>query len=609
MNVISMGDFGATKKAVAKAPAVDKTTAKRLQAALVTLGKVTGSATLKAIVVDGAIGAKTVAGVNWAFTNHIGSGQAPANLRTGKLDLAFVKANAATLAGLIETEITRRGATAASPATVAKAAAIQAVKAAPPVSAATAKASAKRLQAALVNLGKVTGSAKLAVAVDGAIGPKTVAAVNWAFTQHIGAGQAAAQYRTGQLALAYIKTNAETLALLLEAEIKRRGGSAAVAKAATATAPAAVSKTAAKALQTALYSLGKVAGSARLQIAVDGAIGPKTVDAVNWAFTQHVGAGQAPAQFRTGKLTLNDVKANAGTLTSLLTTEVQRRGGSLVTPTTAKKKVAAVSKSIQVKTKDGKTVTATKVATAAGETYKVTDPATGEEYYTPDPTTATPPKKPAGLPAATEEQEAEAAEASAEAAAQGQKLVTTGVQFEPGGGTSFFSEYKWPILGGVGALALIGIGVMVLKRRPGGGGGSAPEARLSVTTANTKDGESMIFANSGMGAVADVVADAKAKYTQSLVTIGSKTATPAQKVQATVDLITATKILDQMGTTLPAPPPPPAPALKTASIVPAIVPAVALSFFEEHATALKIGGGIALAGLVGYAVIRQRSRR
>jgi hypothetical protein len=40
-----------------------------------------------------------------------------------------------------------------------------------------------------------------------------------------------------------------------------------------------------------------------------------------------------------------------------------------------------------------------------------------------------------------------------------------------------------------------------------------------------------------------------------------------------------------------------------------IVPPVALSFFEEHATAIKIGGGIAIAGLVGYAVLRRRSRR
>jgi pentose-5-phosphate-3-epimerase len=481
VNVITMlGDFGAAKKAAAKAPAVDKTTAKRLQAALVTLGKVTGSAQLKAIVVDGALGAKTAAGVNWAFTKHLGAGQAPAELRTGALDLAFVKANAAALADLIETEIARRGGTAASPATVTKAAAIQAVKAAP-VSSATSKASAKRLQAALVNLGKVTGSAKLKVAVDGAIGPKTVTAVNWAFTQHIGAGQAAAQYRTGQLALAYIKSNAETLALLLEAEIKRRGGSAAVTTAATAAAPAVVSKAAAKALQTALYSLGKVAGSARLQIAVDGALGPKTVDATNWAFTQHVGAGQAPAQFRTGKLALNDVKANVGALTSLLTTEVQRRGGSLVVPTTAKKKVAAVAQPVAVKTKTGKVVKATKVATAKGETYKVTDPETGDEYYTPDPTAAPPPKTPAGLPTPSAEQEAEAAEASAEAAAEGRKLVTTGTQFEPGG-TSFFSEYKWPILGGVGAVLLLGVGYAVLKKRPQGQTQYQPQLRPARAT-------------------------------------------------------------------------------------------------------------------------------
>jgi LPXTG-motif cell wall-anchored protein len=34
-----------------------------------------------------------------------------------------------------------------------------------------------------------------------------------------------------------------------------------------------------------------------------------------------------------------------------------------------------------------------------------------------------------------------------------------------GGGESFLSTYKWPIIGGVAALAAIGVGVVVMKKR------------------------------------------------------------------------------------------------------------------------------------------------
>jgi lysozyme family protein len=370
------GEFGAAKKKVVKKTAAktasggSASAAKRLQAALVSLGKVVGSAKLK-VVVDGAVGPKTVAAVNWAFTNHIGAGQAPADLRTGALTLAFVKANEGALADLIETEIARRGGTTASPATAAKGAAIQSIQTAPAASGTSSKADVKRLQTALVNLGKVAGSTKLKVAVDGAAGPKTVAAVNWAFTQHIGSGQAPADLRTGALDLAYIKGHAAGLAAIIETEVKRRGGKITAAK-------------------------------------------PQPV-----------------------------------------------------------------AKATKVKTKSGQTVKATKVATAAGETYEVEHPATGKPYYTSDPTVPPPPTPPEELPEATDEQHAVAAHAAAASTAAGRSSVFTPEQFSPSGegGGSFFSEYKWPIIGGVAAVALIGIGAVALKRRPGSSAAPIPQQR------------------------------------------------------------------------------------------------------------------------------------
>jgi hypothetical protein len=496
-------DFGAAKKTVAKpvakklAPvASDKTANKRLQAALATLGKIAKSPSLSAIKADGALGPKTVAAVNLAFTKHLGPGQAPAELRTGALTLAFIATNANSLAGLIETEVRRRGVAPASPTTVAKATAIQSVTQAPTATPANAKASAKRLQAALVALGKVTGSAKLKVAVDGAPGKATAAAVNWAFIQHIGVGQAPAAYRTGQLTVEYIKSNADALATVVEAEVKRRASSPAVAAPSSA-----VTKQAVRDLQIALVNLGKAAGSAQLKaVKADGALGPATVNAVNLAFTKHIGPGQADASLRTGRLTLADVKANITPLIQLIFKETRRRGAAAMIPTTAP---------IPVKNKSGKTVMATKVQTASGTTYKVKDPETNNTYFTTDPTTAEP--EPIPGPEPTPEQEAVAAQASAEsggvvepkridkkAAARAADDVIapslappsdgggvgpgTGVTTTPGGdeggggggegGESVVSKYKFALIGG-GLLLAGGIGFLALRKR-GGSTSSAP---------------------------------------------------------------------------------------------------------------------------------------
>lgn len=208
---------------------IQKNAAKRLQAALATLGKIAKSAKLMAVKVDGAIGTATLAAVNWAFTKHIGPGQALAQYRTGKMPLAYVRANANPLAEVVEAEIARRGGTPAAPSLVAKAAAVKAMTTAPTAVSANPKASAKRLQAAMLLLGKIAGSPSLStIKVDGAIGPKSVAAVNLVFTKHLGPGQAPAALRTGALTLSYIKSNADTLATFVENESKRRGGAAAI---------------------------------------------------------------------------------------------------------------------------------------------------------------------------------------------------------------------------------------------------------------------------------------------------------------------------------------------------------------------------------------------
>ena len=486
-------------KATAKAVASSKAEVKRLQTALVTLGKVTGSATLKAIKIDGAMGAKTVAAVNWAFTNHVGSGQAPAQYRSGALTQVDVLTNIGTLSSLLETEIKRRGSAAPSAAVAKQAELVKAIKTAPvPVS----KEIAKRLQTALANLGKATGSATLkAVKADGAVGAKTVAAVNWAFTNHIGSGQAPAEFRTGRLDLDTVKGQAGVLAKLIEAEVVRRKGTTPTpAQITTSDARAAaaipVSKAAAKDLQTALVNLGKVAGSAPLKsVKVDGALGPATVTAVNWAFTKHVGSGQAPANLRTGTLTLVDVKRNVSQLIQLLYAETRRRGGGANVPTTT---------TVPLKTKGGKVVQA---KYKGAEKYEVTDEA-GQTYDTSNPTDEASPKS---APAATTEAEEEIAAEEApkkavvkpattrpaatapssapDAAAEETTAMIPGAGTpraaaelapESVGSESFISQYKWPLLGGI---AVLGIGAaLLLRKRSSGSDGRASNVIPMRTT-------------------------------------------------------------------------------------------------------------------------------
>jgi hypothetical protein len=86
---------------------------------------------------------------------------------------------------------------------------------------------AASLQNALRALGRAVGGdvGLLNLAVDGSIGPLTAAAVNRAFTTHIGAGQAPAALRTGALGIMDVAANIAPITQLVTAEVTRRGGS------------------------------------------------------------------------------------------------------------------------------------------------------------------------------------------------------------------------------------------------------------------------------------------------------------------------------------------------------------------------------------------------
>jgi hypothetical protein len=89
-------------------------------------------------------------------------------------------------------------------------------------------------------------------------------------------------------------------------------------------------------LQNALRALGRaVGGDAQLlAVSADGVIGPSTTAAVNRAFTTHIGPGQAGGVPRTGTITMFDVAAQIGPITTAIQNETVRRGGALSPPKT-----------------------------------------------------------------------------------------------------------------------------------------------------------------------------------------------------------------------------------------------------------------------------------
>lgn len=86
---------------------------------------------------------------------------------------------------------------------------------------------ATNLQNALKALGRAVGGdpALLSVSSDGVIGPVTVAAVNRAFTTHIGPGQAGGVPRTGTLTMFDVASQISPITTAIQNETSRRGGS------------------------------------------------------------------------------------------------------------------------------------------------------------------------------------------------------------------------------------------------------------------------------------------------------------------------------------------------------------------------------------------------
>jgi lysozyme family protein len=91
------------------APGYRSQVAADLQTALTALGRRAGDVELQKLPIDGVIGPMTVSAVNKAFTTHVGSGQAQAQFRTGKLSLYDVARDAPTFVQLLRAEMVRRG--------------------------------------------------------------------------------------------------------------------------------------------------------------------------------------------------------------------------------------------------------------------------------------------------------------------------------------------------------------------------------------------------------------------------------------------------------------------------------------------------------------------
>lgn len=181
-------------------------------------------------------------------------------------------------------------------------------------------AAGKALQDALNILAGTVNDPALKVTADGIIGPGTTRAYNRA-AKHLSTGPK--DLRTGSLTVAQVRTNAVKLAEMIHEEVRLRSNNG---KAATKTP---TPKTAAaRTLQKALRALGAQRNDATLKVAVDGIIGPATTKALNRALTRYV--KDAPAQYRTGKLSTGAARDKAAILATLIEREIERYKGASV---------------------------------------------------------------------------------------------------------------------------------------------------------------------------------------------------------------------------------------------------------------------------------------
>ncbi len=300
-----------------------------LQVALRQLGTTVRDPLLARMGVDGILGPATVRLVNRAFTTHIGPGQAPAGYRTGALGAIAIREHASQLAQLVQAESARRATAAVTTAQGRLGpGAVPTARSGP---AHFVSGNPRDLQAALKALGAaVRDGVLMRIVVDGKLGPASVAAVNRAFTTHIGPGQAPAQYRTGSLTLQQIVTEMANLIMLIQREAARRGTVAVTTAQGrldpnVPVGPPLPPRQAAMELQQALNYLAQESRDKRLQVKVDGKIGPGTAKAVNIALTTHVGPYQAPAGLRTGTLSVATIIAGATQIGAIIRKEAARR--------------------------------------------------------------------------------------------------------------------------------------------------------------------------------------------------------------------------------------------------------------------------------------------
>ena len=274
-------------KAVAPPPAKTAATT-TLQNAVRSLAQKKNDPTLL-IKADGVMGPKTAAAVNRALTRYATT--APASLRTGKLSTSEISTNWSPIAQALE-----QAAKAPSSKTAT----------ATPKAALASKAAVQRLQTALRNLGVSTNNAALKIAVDGILGPRTVAAVNAAtgrkFTQ------------------AEVQANIAALTTQIEKAKAPKSTATTASKAAAVQTPPRI---VIARLQRALIDLGNVMGDSTLKaLKADGLTGPKTAAALNRALEKYV--RNKPASM-SHKFTPAQVTVMAEALVSQLESELAKR--------------------------------------------------------------------------------------------------------------------------------------------------------------------------------------------------------------------------------------------------------------------------------------------
>jgi hypothetical protein len=231
-------------------------------------------------------------------------------------------------------------------------------------------------------------------------------------------------------------------------------------------------------LQTALKNFGKNIGDKTLMVlVVDGLIGPKTVAAANRALRTHIGAGQAPAELRTGVLTKAEVVANAERIKQLVNTEARRRGfGIYVGPDVAPKKVVAkkVVKKAAPQATTAMVPYAPSAAVAPRSAAVAAQSPAGRTTYTPAGPVYTPPEElgPVYTPPVTRTMAP--AQTSIMVPSTKTYVVPPGAS---GGGMDVEAVVKWAAIG-LGVVALLGGAYYyVTRRQPAMAGFGAAEGQ------------------------------------------------------------------------------------------------------------------------------------